>query len=48
MIVALAFSMGTDLPTILGSPIGQPVATVSCLIQLLYDGGGASCLVSWT
>ncbi|KAF7430212.1 GABA-specific high-affinity permease [Pleurotus ostreatus] len=28
MIVALAFSMGTDLPSILGSPIGQPVATI--------------------
>ncbi|KAL4255829.1 Amino Acid-Polyamine-Organocation Transporter [Pleurotus pulmonarius] len=28
MIVALVFSMGTDLPAILESPIGQPVATI--------------------
>jgi len=27
--VALTFSMGTDIESILGSPIGQPMATVS-------------------
>ncbi|KAG9218367.1 hypothetical protein CCMSSC00406_0007262 [Pleurotus cornucopiae] len=42
MIVALAFSMGTHLPTILGSPIGQPVATI------FYSFGRRGTLSLWS
>ena len=39
VILALAFNMGTDLLSILSSPIEQPLAAVNSSINLFYTDG---------